>query len=53
MRNEVYNCDCMDFLKKCPDKEFDLAIVDPPYGGGGNNGAGDSATRGREIWKRT
>lgn len=45
MRNEVYNCDCMDFLKKCPDKEFDLAIVDPPYGGGG-------ATMGREIPQR-
>jgi len=24
--------DCMDFLKTCKDKEFDLAIVDPPYG---------------------
>ena len=34
MRNEVYNMDCMDFLKTCKDKEFVLAIVDPPYGGG-------------------
>lgn len=24
--------DCMDFLRGCPDKAFDLAIVDPPYG---------------------
>jgi len=38
MRNEVYNCDCMEFLKKCADKEFDLAIVDPPYGGGATVG---------------
>lgn len=25
-------CDCMDFMAKFPDKYFDLAIVDPPYG---------------------
>ena len=24
--------DCMDFLKSCTDMQFDLAIVDPPYG---------------------
>lgn len=24
--------DCMDFMKDVPDKAFDLAIVDPPYG---------------------
>ena len=29
--SEVYNCDCMDFLRKCKDKAFSLAIVDPPY----------------------
>ena len=32
MISEAFNIDCMDFLKKCKDKEFDLAIVDPPYG---------------------
>ena len=26
------NCDCMEALRKFPDKFFDLAIVDPPYG---------------------
>ena len=25
-------CDCMDFMDEFPDKYFDLAIVDPPYG---------------------
>jgi len=30
--NTVENIDCMEMLKKCPDKHFDLAIVDPPYG---------------------
>ena len=27
-----YNMDCMDGMKEIPDKYFDLAIVDPPYG---------------------
>ena len=27
-----YNMDCMEFMKDCPDKKYDLAIVDPPYG---------------------
>ena len=27
-----YNADCMDLMKTFKDKEFDLAIVDPPYG---------------------
>ena len=30
----AYNMDCMDLMRLLPDKEFDLAIVDPPYGGG-------------------
>lgn len=27
-----YNMDCMDGMKEFPDKYFDLAVVDPPYG---------------------
>lgn len=27
-----YNRDCMQGMKEFPDKYFDLAIVDPPYG---------------------
>ena len=27
-----YNMDCVDGMKQFPDKYFDLAIVDPPYG---------------------
>lgn len=27
--------DCMDVMREYPDKYFDLAVVDPPYGGGG------------------
>lgn len=26
--------DCMQGMKEFPDKYFDLAIVDPPFGGG-------------------
>ena len=26
--------DCLDAMRQMPDKAFDLAIVDPPYGGG-------------------
>lgn len=29
-----YNMDCVEGMKQFPDKYFDLAIVDPPYGGG-------------------
>lgn len=28
----AYNCDCMEYMKDIPDKYYDLAIVDPPYG---------------------
>ena len=28
----LYNCDCMELMKTFADKQFDLAIVDPPYG---------------------
>ena len=27
-----YNMDCMEGMKEFPDKYFELAIVDPPYG---------------------
>ena len=30
----VYNMDCMEYMRTLPDKAFDLAIVDPPYGDG-------------------
>lgn len=31
----AYNLDCMTYMRALPDKAFDLAVVDPPYGGGG------------------
>jgi site-specific DNA-methyltransferase (adenine-specific) len=29
---ELLNVDCMEYMRTLPDKAFDLAIVDPPYG---------------------
>lgn len=29
---DLRNCDCMELMKEFPDRHFDLAIVDPPYG---------------------
>ena len=29
---ELHNVDCFPFMKQCENKQFDLAIVDPPYG---------------------
>ena len=43
--NIAYNMDCMEAMRDMPDKAFELAIVDPPYGiiesggqTGGHNG---------------
>ena len=30
--SELFNMDCISGMKHYPDKYFDLAIVDPPYG---------------------
>lgn len=30
--SEVYNCDCLEYMRSIPDKYFDLCIADPPYG---------------------
>lgn len=44
--SEVHNMDCMEYMKDIPDKFFDLAIVDPPYG------LGKKSTRGCGKLKR-
>lgn len=30
--NTAYNMDCMEYMRTLPNKAFDLAVVDPPYG---------------------
>ena len=37
MESLVFNMDCMEGMAQYPDKYFDLAIVDPPYGIGISN----------------
>lgn len=42
-RSVAENADCVQAMKQYPDGYFDLAVVDPPYGGGGI--CGNAATR--------
>ena len=43
---ELHNIDCMAYMATLPDKAFDLAIVDPPYG------LGDSVVNSGGRFKR-
>lgn len=47
-----YNVDCMEFMKDKPDKFYDLAIVDPPYGiNAGNMNLGNGVGTKNRKWK--
>ena len=37
MISQTFNEDCMRLMARYPDKHFDLAVVDPPYGIGVSN----------------
>lgn len=45
--NETYCIDCMEYMRTLPDKYFDLAVVDPPYGlpADSSNGSGKLKNR--------
>ena len=45
--NRLYNMDCMEGMAQFPDKYFDLAIVDPPYGIGNCIN-----THGKKLYKK-
>ena len=45
--SEVFNEDCIQVMKRYPDKFFDLAVVDPPYGIGAGSVNFQSGTRKR------
>ena len=49
--NVVHLCDCMEFMKGIPDKYYELAIVDPPYGIGEDGGRNSTGDRPTEKWK--
>ena len=44
--SEVHNIDCLELMRTLPDKCFQLAIADPPYGGAGN----EQIDGGGQIW---
>jgi len=46
----LYNLDCLDEMKLMKDNEYDLAIVDPPYGIG-EDGSRNKADRPTAKWK--
>ena len=33
-KSEVYNIDCIEYMRTLPDNHFDIAVCDPPYGHG-------------------
>lgn len=43
--NIVYNMDCMEYMRTLPDKAFDLAVVDLPYGIGESGKNNKSRTK--------
>jgi site-specific DNA-methyltransferase (adenine-specific) len=52
--NRLYNMDCMEGMKQFPDKYFELAIVDPPYGIGMDGGkiGGDNCGKAKNYTKK-
>ena len=48
-KSYAYNRDCMDAMREFPDKFFDLAVVDPVYGGVTQGGYMNQSTRGKVM----
>jgi len=48
---ELLHCDCMEYMATVPDKYFDLAIVDPPYGIGFDGEIKEMANNNSKKWK--
>jgi site-specific DNA-methyltransferase (adenine-specific) len=51
--SEVYNMDCVQGMKHYPDKYFDLAISDPPYGIDINSSGRLGHYGGKKNWDNT
>jgi len=50
---DLKNMDCLEAMKQMDDNQFDLAIVDPPYGGNDAIGLKDNKSKGKQATKRT
>lgn len=54
----LHNLDCLPEMRKMPDKAFELAIVDPPYGINASKGVwgssnlGTVTNYGRKVWDK-
>ena len=55
MISEVFNTNCMEYMKSIPDKYFSLAVADPPYGLNaakmGMGGTADNRRAARKLYK--
>jgi site-specific DNA-methyltransferase (adenine-specific) len=51
MEIQFYNTDCIEFMRTKADNHYDLAIVDPPYGIGAENHAGNKE-KGWKQWEK-
>ena len=49
--SKIYNIDCVEYLRSIPDRFFDLAIVDPPYGLPKNSSYGSGKLKSRVFNK--
>ena len=46
-QSNVFNCDCVEYMKTLPDNFFDLCIADPPYGDATKDKIGGGYFQGR------
>lgn len=49
MESITYNIDCVEYMRALPDKAFDLAVVDPPYGLPKGSTSGSGKLKGRAL----
>lgn len=47
--SEVFNRDCLEAMRECPDNHFSLACVDPPYGIKASNNARANTQHGKAL----
>lgn len=48
--SKIFNMDCMEFMQSIPNKFFDLAICDPPYGLAKKSSQGGDRMKNRRLY---